>query len=115
MIKNAFPATTPCNHTFTYPPEIANLAAQEGKHAVFMINNDKGDQAYIATTFSGISERLELIFPVSGTPEQISEIYDDILWDEVEVSNENGPFIYKQAPSVQAMEDCFDRLVTTVF
>ncbi|WP_407568000.1 hypothetical protein OKW88_21295 [Bacillus subtilis] len=110
MIENVFPGTMPCGDTFLYPPQIASQAIQEEKHSVFMVYSHKSEQSYIATTYGGMRHMLEFVYPVSGSPEEITEIYAKIPWDEAQVSNESGIFHYKQAPSVHAMKEYFEQL-----
>ncbi|QAV85196.1 hypothetical protein ES965_14380 [Bacillus subtilis] len=112
MIENAFPATMPCGNIFLYPPQIASQAIQEEKHSVFMIHSHKSDQSYIATTYGGMRRMLEFVYPISGSPEEITEIYAKIPWDEAQISSENGGFYYKQAPSVSAMKEYYDQLIS---
>ncbi|MED0863750.1 hypothetical protein [Bacillus safensis] len=109
MITNAFPATTPCNYTFLYPPAISSDAIQKNQHAVTMIYSPLSNKAYIAITKE---KGIGFTFPVSGDPITIALKFGKIPWEEVEIQNDNGIFTYKKAPSYNEMVAYFSDSTT---
>jgi hypothetical protein len=110
MIRNALPSTTPCNDTIFYPLELSSLTIQKNKHLVFMVMSHLSGQAYIATHLPKDANRVGLEYHVNGTPLQISEIYENLPWSEIEWKDENGIFSFKEAPSFQEMTDFLTKL-----
>jgi len=101
LIRDMIALPTPCNNTVYYPANLAVLGTQ-GKYSVFMTLSHKSGEAYIV-----ITQPDRVRFRRNGTPGQISEIYENIPWPEVEMSDGNGIFYYKIAPSLQELEDYF--------
>lgn len=101
LIKDMIALPTPCNDIVYYPANLAILGTQ-GKYSVFMTLSHKSGQAYIA-----ITQPDRVRFRKGGSPGEISEIYENIPWPEVEMSDGNGMFYYKTAPSLQDLEDYF--------
>ncbi|EWG11612.1 hypothetical protein [Cytobacillus firmus] len=102
QIRDLIALPTPCNDTVYYPANLAILGTQ-GKYSVFMTMSHKSGQAYIAVT-----QPDRVRFRLGGSPEQMSDIYESIPWPEVEMSDGNGNFFYKIAPSLQELEDYFN-------
>ncbi|MGE6756282.1 hypothetical protein ACQKFO_23105 [Rossellomorea sp. NPDC071047] len=104
MIRNALPSTTPCNDTVFVPLEISALTIQKNKHLVFMLKSLESGIGYLATHFPKDFGRVGIDYLFTGTPLEISEIYEDLPWLETEWKDENGIFTFKEAPSYQEME-----------
>ncbi len=101
QIRDMIALPTPCNDTIYFPANLAILGTQ-GKYSVFMTMSHKTGQAYIA-----ITQPDRVRFRLNGSPEEISDIYESIPWPEVDMSDGNGIFSYKKAPSLQDLEDYF--------
>lgn len=90
---------TPCNDVVHYPAKLALLGMQ-GKYSAFMVMSFKSGKAYIA-----ITQPDRVKFRLGADPVLITEIYESIPWKEVKIADRNGEFFYKEAPSLQEMED----------
>lgn len=101
LIRDMIALPTPCGDTVHYPANLAILGTQ-GKYSVFMTLSHKSGQAYIA-----ITQPDRVRFRLGGTPEEITDIYENIPWAEVEMTDGNGAFYYKTAPSLQELEEYF--------
>jgi hypothetical protein len=101
LIRDMIALPTPCKDTVYYPANLAILGTQ-GKCSVFMTMSHKSGKAYIA-----ITQPDRVRFRLSGSPEKISDVYETIPWPEVEMTDGNGMFYYKKAPSLQELEEYF--------
>lgn len=102
LIQEMIALPTPCGDIVYYPANLAILGTQL-KYSVFMTMSHKTGQAYIA-----ITQPDKVRFRLNAAPEVISEIYENIPWPEVEMSDGNGVFYYKTAPSLQELEEYFN-------
>ena len=102
LIRDMIALPTPCGDVIYFPANLAILGTQ-GKYSVFMTLSHKTGQAYIA-----ITQPDRVRFRLNGTPEDISKIYENIPWTEVEMADNNGIFYYKVAPSLHELEEYFN-------
>ncbi|MBQ4817645.1 hypothetical protein IHP72_15430 [Bacillus pumilus] len=109
MITNAFPATTPCDYTFLYPPIITQDTIQQDKPAVTFVHNPCTGKAYLAISNK---DRLGFSYPISGDLMSMAQKYDEIPWEEIELTTQNGLFSYKKAPSHRALIEYFSDSAT---
>lgn len=109
MIRNALIAVTPCNDTFFYPIELAQITIQNNKFPVFMTHSFKSGKSYIVRTLSKDANRVGLKFLHEGDPLTISKIYGELPWHEVEFKDENGVIFYKESPSFEELEQYLEQ------
>jgi hypothetical protein len=104
QIGNLIALPTPCGNTVFYPLKLALLGTQ-GKYSMFCTIANESGQAYLCTTQP---DRVRI--RAVGTPEAISQIYEIPNWKEVQFSDENGVFFYKEAPSLQELNKFGDSI-----
>lgn len=101
LVKGMIDLPTPDHDTVYYPARLAFLGTR-GKYAAFMTMSQKTGRAFII-----ITQPDRVRFRLGGSPLFIANIYDEIPWKEKELIDENGVFSYKEAPSLQVLEDYF--------
>ncbi len=95
----------PCRkHVLYYPQKLAALALQQKQYSVFISSCECGTAYIVALQDNGAHNR------VGGDPHAIIERYESIPWKEKSVSDTNGVFFYKLAPSLDALKQFFDTL-----
>jgi len=93
----------PCGrHVVNYPARLAQQAVQR-RYVVFHTSCECGRAYMVATQPDGAHFRQE------GTPEAIIENYEAVPWKEARVSDANGAFVYKEAPSLSELQAYFTR------
>jgi len=95
---------TPCNDVIYYPTKLATLATEES-YTVFQTLSQKSGLAYLVVT-----QPLTAKIILAGSTESMNEIYQAIPWSTYEIVDEDNKFDYKEAPSLQALEDYFIQL-----
>jgi len=95
--------TAPCSrHVVYYPATLALTSIQRQIYFVFQIGCECGTAYIVATQPTGAH------FRRGGTPEAIADYYEAIPWKEHELADANGIFLYKEAPSLDALLAYFE-------
>ncbi|MGG3178065.1 hypothetical protein ABEQ41_07310 [Priestia megaterium] len=95
---------TPCNDVVYYPAKLADLAIEE-TYTVFQTLSQKSGLAYLVVTQPRTAKIV-----LAGSTESMNEIYQATPWSTYEIADEDNKFDYKEAPSLQALEDYFIQL-----
>jgi hypothetical protein len=104
QVRDMISMTTPCDNIVYYPANLAILGTQ-GKYSLFMTLAHESGIAYLC-----ITQPDRVKFRIAGDPMKISVLYGNAPWKEVQITEGNGVFFYKIAPSLQELEEYVNSL-----
>lgn len=105
LLGNMIQSPTPFGGHFNYPAALAQDAVQRQKYSVFHTTcSATGTACLVITQPDRIRVRL------GGDVLKIATIYEEIPWKEHTISDNNGVFHYKQAPSLNELESYMNRI-----
>ena len=104
LAKEFVALPTPCNDVVYYPAKLADLATEES-YTVFQTLSQKSGIAYLVVTQPRTAKIV-----LAGSKDLINEVYQAIPWSHYEIPDEDSKFDYKEALSLQALEDYFIHL-----
>ena len=88
-------------HVIYYPTRLGMMALHEHKYHIFHTTCECGRAYIVATQDDGAHTRME------GDIAGIIERYEAIPWPEKQMTDENGTFFCKQAPSLTELKRYF--------
>lgn len=104
QVRDMISLPTPCGNTVFYPANLAILGTQ-GKYSLFVTLVHESGEAYLC-----ITQPDRVRFRMAGDPVAISELYESAPWNEIEMTDGNGAFFYKIAPSLDELEEFVNNL-----
>jgi hypothetical protein len=105
VVGNLIELRTPDKkHVVYYPQRLAAMAIQQKQYSVFHTSDESGTAYIVALQDNGAH------FRITGHPFHVIQVYGNIQWEERSISDKNGVFSYKIAPSLSALNTYFDAL-----
>lgn len=104
QVRDMISLPTPCGNTVYYPASLAVLGTQ-GRYSLFTTLAHESGKAYLC-----ITQPDRVRFRKEGDLIAISMMYESAPWKEIKMSDSNGIFFYKVAPSLQELEDFVNNL-----
>lgn len=102
QVGNMVGLPTPCGDIVFYPLMLAMKGQALGEYSAFMTISHKSNIAYLVVTVAD-----EAKYKLAGKSEDVAKVYEGLPWKEIDHTDPNGDFFYKEVPSDVDVDEYF--------